>query len=314
MMMMKRIGAATALLLATTGGAAAQEDCHLHRVASFAMSIDESGGVSIPLTVSGHRINFLVDTGGLFSMLSPATADALGLQQIALPGPMIQMLGGKTVNRYVTAPNIELGPVTLPQMQFLILPEGYAARDNGGVLAPEFLSNFDVDFDFANAKLTLYTQDHCEGKVVYWTKGDYAVVPFEFDHTKHIRVPVEIDGKEIWTDLDTGASLSELSLNLAHDKFGIGTSDPGVKDLGEHAYGHTYGYTFKTMTFGGVTVANPYVMLVPDVHYVRLTDGLIGMGVLRQLHMYIAYKEKKIYVTGASAGSDAAPTAAQPSH
>ena len=278
------------------------------------MSTDGAGGVRIPLTVSGHRIDFLVDTGGLISMLSPETADLLGLQQIALPGPMIQMMGGKTVNRYVTAPNVVLGPVTLPQMQFLIMPPGFAAHGTAGILAPEFLSNFDVDFDFANAKFTLYTQDHCEGKVVYWTKDDYAVVPFQLDRDKHIRVPVEIDGKEVWTGLDTGSTLSELSLDFAHDKFGISPSDAGVKDLGEHAFGHTYGYTFKTMTFGGVAVGNPYVMLVPDVHDLRATDGLIGMAVLRHLHMYIAYKEKKIYITAASAGTDVPDATAQTGH
>jgi hypothetical protein len=31
------------------------------------------------------------------------------------------------------------------------------------------------------------------------------------------------------------------------------------------------------------------------------TKLILGMGILRQLHIYIAYREKKLYVTAASA-------------
>jgi hypothetical protein len=58
------------------------------------------------------------------------------------------------------------------------------------------------------------------------------------------------------------------------------------------------------MTFGGVSVVNPDIMLVPDsVSRMHASSDhiVLGMGILRQLHLYIAYHEKELYVTPASA-------------
>ncbi len=38
--------------------------------------------------------------------------------------------------------------------------------------------NYDVDFDFAVGKFNLFSKDHCDGQVVYWTRSPVAVVPF----------------------------------------------------------------------------------------------------------------------------------------
>ena len=60
----------------------------------------------------------------------------------------------------------------------------------------------------------------------------------------------------------------------------------------------TFSYPFKTMNFGNVTVNRPHIVIVPDQMY-KQTDLILGEGILRQLHMYIAYKEKKLYLTPA---------------
>jgi hypothetical protein len=50
-------------------------------------------------------------------------------------------------------------------------------------------------------------------------------------------------------------------------------------------------------------VKNPAFVLMPQsVAKVRgLPDMIIGIGILRQLHLYIAYRERKLYATPASA-------------
>lgn len=66
------------------------------------------------------------------------------------------------------------------------------------------------------------------------------------------------------------------------------------------------------MEIGGVTIDNPVLLLLPDLvanagHRTRpgslirvengLPDVLLGMNVLRRLHLYIAYKESRLYIT-----------------
>jgi hypothetical protein len=78
----------------------------------------------------------------------------------------------------------------------------------------------------------------------------------------------------------------------------------------------SFGYVFHTLSLGGITVSNPHVVIYPDLvgkndHdnwtvtgslTVRNDDGMqnefiVGMDVLSHLHLYIAYGEKKLYIT-----------------
>ena len=65
-------------------------------------------------------------------------------------------------------------------------------------------------------------------------------------------------------------------------------------------------YPFKLLTLQGVAVNNPDLVLVADdaskvMGGYREPKLILGMGILRQLHVYIAYKERNIYVTTATA-------------
>jgi hypothetical protein len=103
---------------------------------------------------------------------------------------------------------------------------------------------------------------------------------------------------------------------LSGDKIGgaAAGSGPGV-----------YQHQFKTLDFDGIAVGNLSVAIVPDflkdkygataltgTRIVSRTandefpDMLIGMNVLKHLHIYIAYGEGKLYAT--PAGVPTAPT------
>lgn len=63
-----------------------------------------------------------------------------------------------------------------------------------------------------------------------------------------------------------------------------------------------YRYPFQSLTFQGITVQNPDVAItVQDRPDASAPKFLIGIGVLRQLHMYISYKDQMLYVTQAEA-------------
>jgi predicted aspartyl protease len=210
-----------------------------------------------------------------------------------------------------------------------------------GMLAGDIMSHYDVEMNFATRKLNIFLQDHCPGHVLYWKPDPaaIAVVPISLkkptptdsrtgfrpyvDREIHIWVPVTLDGKSFKAALNTGAARSTMSARVAKFVFGVTADTPGSVPLGtmdanpDHK---VFGHVFSALTFDGVTVANPHIAVIPDLvgskdpnndyrtdsHIKRVDDDFgaemtIGMDVIRKLHLYIAFGERKLYVTPAAA-------------
>lgn len=286
-----------AALLASGVAQADGEKCSLGRYATLPITIDDAGGVTVPMKVEDQEQNMLIDTGGVFSMLSESVAARLNLRSEPIRMVWMTMFGGRKLNYYVVAHSMEIAGARVRDRQFVLLPNDFLPPGVDGILGPDILQVFDVDFDFAAGKVGLFSRDHCEGKVVYWTHDPHAQIPFKLDDDRHIKINVQLDGKDVPAILDTGAYRSLMSLDTAEDIFGI--DEATLKKNNGH-------YPFKTLTLQGVIVNNPDIVLVPDdkskiLGGYRQPKLLLSMGILRQLHLYIAYKEHNIYVTTATA-------------
>ena len=298
-----RVAFSLAMGLAATRAMADEEPCNIVRVASLVMSVEESGSPNVPMTVAGHILNLLIDTGGIQSMLSSAVVADLRLPKFPIIEANISMFGGVRVDQLTIANNIDFGGLKAPRMIFLVIPAQTLPPGIDGLLAPDVTRAYDVEFDFANAKFNMFLKDHCEANMAYWSKDDHAEIPFSYDDVGHIKFLVQVDGKSVRVVLDTGSSRSWMSLEEARSLFDLKENDPAMTPLEKTENGYSYKYPFKTMTFGGVNVSNPDLELISrkDSRMPGVPDLILGMGILRQLHMYIASKERKLYVTAASA-------------
>jgi predicted aspartyl protease len=298
------IGAWTASF-AILASVRADDTCQLQQAIELPMTEIRDGHVSVPMTIAGQSVRMLVDTGGVFSMLTPPTVEALDLRPEMIPLARIQQYGGLTIDHYVTAHDVSLGGVKGDKFEFLVMPQHGYTPDIGGLLAPDIMRNYDVDLDFANRAFKLFSPDHCEGRVVYWTHDPYGTVEVSLNDFGQMTVPVMLDGHEIRAMIDTGAYRSAVSLETIEDEFGIDDKNPDLRFLPDSKPDRPrYHYPFKTLSLQSITVNNPDMMLVPDSQS-KLRAGqpkmLLGINVLRQLHLYIAYHEHKLYVTPASA-------------
>jgi predicted aspartyl protease len=295
------LAAAALLGLAAPARAGDDDDCHLYRLNQMDMSITDDG-VTVPMTVAGQKVELLIDTGGIYSMLTEDVVTALGLTPQRIAAAQFMMWGGGRIDRYVDATDIDLGGLKAPHMKFLVMPNGHMSAGLGGILAPEVLRAYDDDFDFANGRFSLFSPRHCDGKVVYWAH-DWSAIDFSVDEVGHVRLPLTLDGQNLKMTMDTGASASVMSLELAESLFGFDDKSPLLKRVETEDGSAAYRYPFQALTFGGVTVSHPDILLVPDSvsHEIGAGRALLGIGVLRQLHLYIAYREKKLYVTAAGA-------------
>jgi predicted aspartyl protease len=282
-----------------------QGPCHLQRLAQIDMGMDDEGNVTVPLSIQGQTFAMVVDTGGVYSMLTPSTVAAVGGESRSLGRKSYILSGNIKLKEMATVKNVRLGNLVGDEEEFLVMPEDLVVPGDGGTFGADYLSHFDVDFDFAHAKLRLFSQDHCDGKVVYWTQDATAltIVPFDMDDEHHITVKVILDGKETTALLDTGAPYTLLHLEKAEDLFGFKANSPDLVPVDTNGGELLYSYPFKTIGFPGLTVDKPEIILDPKLasDLPRRAKMILGLNVLRQLHIFIAYKERKIYVTPASA-------------
>jgi predicted aspartyl protease len=298
------LGAAFAALASNGARAAAEApQCRLARYSSLPITTLSDGRFAIPVTVQDHAMSFMVDTGGVSATITSEQAKALGL---TVKGTFRYLMGvaGSLLTSYVSADSFSIGRLTGTGLPVYIDPR-ITGIGVDGTLAPDMMSKFDVDIDFGHSIFNLFSPDHCPGKVVYWTQGDHVEIPMDFAPNGHIRVPVTVNGKPLTAMLDTGSRTSVMSLSTARDVLGISENDPKLKlkeSFGTKSRYREYTYPFETLDLNGIAVKSPHITIFSDDTVKGVSEQLIlGVGILRQLHLYIAYREHKLYVTPALA-------------
>jgi predicted aspartyl protease len=301
-------------------------DCRALKLGSFDIAYDAT---LAPVTIDGHSYAFLVDTGGYVSTISPDVVATLNLKSAPMEdGTQLFMTDGTVLDRYVTVNELQLGMSKTSGARFVVQPETSRVGVNlfQGTLAPDFLHNFDLDFDYGNRRLNLMSPEHCAGNVAYWSSSAVAV-PFRTDPAHHIVVPVKLDGVQTTAVIDTGASHTAMSQIFAGTAFHLSPGNGLMKIAGTNARSFVqYAARFKVLELNGVEFDDLTIAILPDdmaksvaTHGTfKMADPrptgpvmnaypiIIGLDQLRKTHLYIDYRNETLYITAAGAPSDAA--------
>jgi hypothetical protein len=319
-----------------------------------ALSLDLQPGpggarFGVPVTINGTPRNLLLNTEFKVSRVSRAVVNDQKLSTSSY-GKMLA-LNGQVLNGYMVTVDLGIGSSLLKGTEMLV-------DENGGGFDGEFatdlMQRYDIEMDFTGRKLNYFLPDHCEGKVVYWPTAGFTSIPIRgwgarlantsamnhtgmTPHPEGLTITVAIDGHDVEAAIDTNVAQTTLDSDTARSLFNLTADSPGVTQLGsmDGTQAHRrFGYAFKTLSFGGVTLHDPHIMMMPDLlgtkssemiqadsHIQRRTDDRlptmrIGMDILRNLHLYIATREQKLYLTlapqpGYGRGA-AAPTSPTP--
>jgi predicted aspartyl protease len=309
---MKSLFAILAMAFCIPGRAAMAADCKpLQYYTGVPMTI-ASGIIRVPVTVNGKPEMALFDTGGLSNNLSSSLVEELGLTKRQSPIKLLNV-SGKGSDSEVRVDNFSIGAIKVTDMHFQVSPFNL---DGVGVeLSKAFLYAFDVDLDFGSGRINFFLPDHCTGNVIYWPSDGVAEIPIELKATQ-IEVPVTVDGQQMEPIIDTGTTHTTMSL-AATKRLNIPREKLIQTDM--HVNGDqnlaTYQYRFSTLSFGGVTVRNPSVLVIPDrvnskerevipgshieSRTLLLPEILIGLDILTKLHIYVSFKEHMLYVGAA---------------
>jgi predicted aspartyl protease len=303
------------------GGLARAEEpnsCQLKQLASLDLAPGMSSAI-VTASFDGEEAPLLVDTGGNYSALTWKASQDMGLHYDNIPRNMFFMMNGSDIKYVAFVKNLALGKLTASHFPFTVLPADWTMKEASGTLDPDILANYDIEFDFAKNKMNILSSDHCEGQVVYWTKQAYVALPLRLNEERQIFLTANVDGTDMEAMVDTGSSHTYLRADMAEAILGHTLTKADLVHVGKGPDEglDTYRVPFKTLTIGGIAVQNPDIVVLTDkladlqdpeeMHNDFRVPGmqapalLIGMSLLRKLHLYIAYKEQKLYVTGAGA-------------
>jgi len=272
----------------------------------------------VPVTINGVPKNFLFDTGGYYTQVSLPVADEL---RLPIQQGKIQMSDatGRVSREQASIREFVVGNMRSTDLDFPISP---ISLPIDGIFALDHWTAFDLDVDFGTDMLNIFSQDHCPGGGQYWTAPAMAVIPITMEGF-HIYVPVTLDGHELRAAIDTGENLMALTTDDAKQLFSLdlGSEEtPEVSGLNGDASLKVYTHIFNSLALGDIAVNNPKIAIVPNVvsnnadfsplvgnpakterEPLDKPDLIIGMDVLRKLHIYFAFGENKMYVSMASA-------------
>lgn len=268
----------------------------------------------IPVTVNDQPKTFQFDTGGAMTQISRKAAEDLKLDII---NSNIQMydVNGNISRKAAVADKLVVGRmafsrVTMPVTTF----EGI-----DGLISSNMLVNYDIDLDFPNNTMNYISRDHCPGSVMYWKADAIGVAPMRLVDNTRLTVKVTLDGQTFDAFIDTGATKSVLSEKVAKYFFHIplgASGDKLVDNINGDKSIKAYVHYFSKLTFGGVAIDNPQVVILEDrVNRngdkaqqtgnralsnnadIVLPNMVIGMNMLKDLHVYIAFGENRLYLT-----------------
>jgi predicted aspartyl protease len=301
--------------------AALAEDCGPLRQINSVDLVAGPNRVLVPVSINGVPKLFLLDTGGDVSQINGEVARELGLTLQDSNLKMLDMYGHAS-NKMVRLEKFTVGRLNGEDIHMAVQPDPDFGKGTRfvGLFSPDLMGRYDVDIDFGTYKMNYFSSDHCPGHVVYWQHAALAVAPMNF-HKRHIRLPVKVDDKELTAEIDTGATNTVMRAEAARRLFDIVPETPGNVPLNNQGMAAAFGRVFANLDFEGVAVKNPHVVIVPDLigkkdpnNSLRTDtrtkkvddledrpDMLIGMDILKKLHLYIAFGENKLYISEASA-------------
>jgi len=239
------------LFAAGLASVARAQDCPpLIKFASVKLeTLPNSKRVLVPVTINNVPRKFLLDTAGMSAFITKESADELnlphssGIRNIRLIKTF--SIGGRTYE----LPANEANDTTLVSPEYPFNPDRDGPID--GTLTNGFLLNKgELDIDFPNGTLSLFSPDHCPGKINYWRAPDLGYLPLShapldlasYDKNPfgvrrtdleitndfaHLTVPVTLDGHTLNAWIDTSAEKSSISTEVAARIFQLAEKDLG---------------------------------------------------------------------------------------
>jgi tetratricopeptide (TPR) repeat protein len=291
--------------LASGSGSAIAAECKLGKMAEFSITMANLRPL-MTAKINDVDVQFVVDSGAFFSMISGASAAELKLPTRPAPfGFYMTGIGGGTASVSIaTAKVFTLAGVPFHDIPFLV-GGSEAGAGSIGLLGQNVLHIADVEYDLGQGSVRLMSPQDCsKAALAYWANAassPYSVIKIEptTRQSPFTLGSATVNGTEIRVLFDTGAGVSTLSLRAAA-RVGIKPDSPGVVSGGP-TYGigriviPSYIAPFSSFKIGDEEIRNTRLRIA-DIDLPN-ADMLIGPDFFLSHRVYVANSQHKLYFT-----------------
>jgi tetratricopeptide (TPR) repeat protein/predicted aspartyl protease len=308
----------TLLSLSIASTCAFADTCKLGELAEFPIRME---GLRPLMTanINDVDVQFVIDSGAFFSMMSTAAAAQLKLKiSPAPPGFYLRGVHGTADVSIATAKTFTLAGVPLHNVEFLV-GGSEAGAGSIGLLGQNVLHLADVEYDLGRGVVRLMKPQDCSKTMLgYWVDKStpYSVISLSSEselrgqatgsaiapktpRLAHTLGSAYVNGVAIRVMFDTGAATSVLSLKAA-ERAGIKPDSPGVVSAGA-SYGigrSTFANwiaPFSSFKVGDEEIKNTRLR-IGDIDLPN-ADMLIGADFFLSHRIYVANSQQKLYFT-----------------
>jgi len=292
---------------------AAHATCSTHRVADLPLTVWDQK-ILVAVSLNGSPETMALDTGAGITAISTEAAGRLNIPHDFDHHVEIGGVGGANSALFMAQlDTLEVGGLhfahqALPIIDFPLRDS--AGRPLAGLLGADVLSRYDVDLDIAGGRMALWQTSGCDTSPPPWD-ANADPLPVEIDEGHHILVPLRVDDAKLTAVLDTGAGGLDLTLRAGMRAGATDDAldrDPVIHGSGVNNRGWTgHMHRFHTVLFGGRTLTDVWTALVPSTDIASYnaligSDGLVGMRVMRDMHLWISYGTRSLYIAPAGGG------------
>jgi predicted aspartyl protease len=286
--------------------------CKLLQIAEWPVRADHYRPV-VDGAVNGQKVGILLDTGAFSSLVQRSAAAKLGLKTFSLRGHRAYGIGGETIVEGANIGELRIGADVRKNWPALVAGEREFADDVGLLVGDEFFSRYDLEFDLAGGFVRFFQAEECDGASLgYWAK-DAVAVPLEASASYRIGVSVLVNGQPLVAQLDSGTTLSILSLEAARH-VGVTPETAGVVaggcigGMGKERL-DSWIAPLGSFAIGDERIRNPKIRFAPLWQHARfeetgshlrrrvsgLPDMLLGSDFLRTHRVLISRSQRKMY-------------------
>jgi tetratricopeptide (TPR) repeat protein/predicted aspartyl protease len=290
------------LTLTLSAPVRAADKCKLGRLAVLPVTMDGLRP-TVEAQINGRPALFTLDSGAFWSMITPASAQQyqLPVDYSRLPGMYVQGVGGRTDAAVTTVKTLTVFNLPIRNMDFIV-GGGEPGRGTVGLLGQNILRIADIEYDLAQATVTLFKPEDCKHTSLdYWIKpGDADSVVDTEEITPlepHTIGKVILNGAKVRVVFDTGAPGSMVSLRAAAAA-GLKPGDPGVQPVG-YSWGigrktvETWVANFPVLKIGEEEIKNARLYIADLGSF----DMLLGDDFFLSHRIYVSNSQHKLYFT-----------------
>lgn len=292
-------------------------DCKLEKLGESPVETRSKLAV-VPARFNGRPAQLVVDTGAERTLLTPAAATRLHLQQDLEHGTRSWGVGGPTAYFDAELDSFEFAGLALPLRSVAVGDIDTAPVQGGadGVLGTDVLRWFTVDLDAPDGKMTVYRGEPCWLTAPPWHQAAVLIEGVRVNNSqghqlpRRLLVPIELDGVKAMALLDTGSQSSAVTMTLA-DRLGISEktlrADPAVV-LGGAGPDTLVApmHQFRSLRVGAWVAADPVLPVLdlpvqgddtqPPI-FNRLWQGLIGQDFLYGHRLWFSLAGWQVFVS-----------------